>query len=78
VFLQLDLIGLFLANTAYLHLEYMIHRKYSFQKITQFSQGNRALDVSASNLHGFLWKDTCVSSTQLNSPVWNKMIIFPP
>jgi hypothetical protein len=39
-------------------LKTMICRKYSFQKLTQFSQ-----DAADSNRDGFLWRDTCVSST---------------
>jgi hypothetical protein len=31
----------------------MIHRKYYFQKQTQFSQGNNVLDAIASNIEGF-------------------------
>jgi hypothetical protein len=28
------------------------------------------LDVEASNIDGFQWTDTCVSSPQLNRPIW--------
>jgi hypothetical protein len=38
----------------------MICRKYSCQKLSQFSQGNNVLDAPASNLDGFLCRDTCV------------------
>jgi hypothetical protein len=31
----------------------MISRKYSFQKLTQFSQKNNALDAAASNIDVF-------------------------
>jgi hypothetical protein len=41
-------------------------RKYSFQKLTQFSQGNNVLENPASNTDGFLSRHTCISSTQLN------------
>jgi hypothetical protein len=41
----------------------MIFRKYSFEKVTQFSLGNNALDVPASNTDDFLSRDTCVPST---------------
>jgi hypothetical protein len=27
---------------------------------------------AVSNIDGFLWKDTCVSSTQLNKQIWSK------
>jgi hypothetical protein len=49
----------------------MVCKKYSIQKVTQFSHGNNVLDAYASNTDGFLFRDTCVSSTQLNKPVWN-------
>jgi hypothetical protein len=49
-------------------------RKYSFQKLTQFSEGNNVLDAPASNTNGFLLRDASVSSTQLHRPIWNKDI----
>jgi hypothetical protein len=33
------------------------------------------LDAPASNLDGFVSRDTCVASTQLNRPIWNNMCI---
>jgi hypothetical protein len=53
-------------------------REYSFQKLTQFSQGNNVLDAPAFIKDGFLCRDTCVSSTQMNRPIWNKESISPP
>jgi hypothetical protein len=50
----------------------------SFEKLTQFSKGNNVLNASASNLDGFLWRDTCVSSIQQNSSISNNMSLFPP
>jgi hypothetical protein len=52
-------------------------RKYSFQKESQFSQGTNVLDAAASDIHGCLCNDTCVSSTLLNSPIWNKQSLSP-
>jgi hypothetical protein len=49
-------------------LKTVICRKYSFQKFTQFLLGNNVLDPNASNTDDFLWRDTCVSSSQLNRP----------
>jgi hypothetical protein len=40
----------------------MICRKYSFQKLTQFSQANNVVDVVASHMDDFLSRDTYVSS----------------
>jgi hypothetical protein len=42
--------------------------KYSFHNLTQFSHRNNVIHVAASNIDDFLWRDTCVSSTQLYSP----------
>jgi hypothetical protein len=53
-------------------------QKVSFQNQSQFSQGNNVLDASASTIDGFLWRDTCVSSTLLKSPIWNKESLSPP
>jgi hypothetical protein len=39
--------------------------KYSFHNLTQFSHRNNVIHVAASNIDDFLWRDTCVSSTQL-------------
>jgi hypothetical protein len=47
-------------------------------KIPQFSQGKNVLNAAASNIDGYLWSDTCVSSTQLNRPIWNKQSLTPP
>jgi hypothetical protein len=35
------------------------------------------LDGPVSNIDGFLWRDTCVSSTQLNRPIWKKESLSP-
>jgi hypothetical protein len=51
---------------------------FSFQKLTQFSQRNNALEAPASNIDGFLCIDTCVSSIQLNRHIWGKQSILPP
>jgi hypothetical protein len=53
-------------------------KMYSFQKLTQFSQGNNVLDAPASKTDCFLSRDTCVSSTHLNRSVWNKMSLSQP
>jgi hypothetical protein len=58
-------------------LKTLMGRQYFFLKVTQFSQGNNDLDTPASNLDGFLWRDICVSLTQLNRPICNKMGVSP-
>jgi hypothetical protein len=52
-------------------------RKYSFQKQTQFLQGNKVLDASASNTDGFLSRNRCLLLTQLNRSIWRKMSLSP-
>jgi hypothetical protein len=59
-------------------LKNMICRKYSFQKQIQLSQGNNVLDAAGSNTDDFLSIDTCVLSSQLNRPIWNKMSLSQP
>jgi hypothetical protein len=49
--------------------------KHFFQKLSQFSQGNDALDAAASNIDAFLWRDPCVTTTQPNSPLWNRVYV---
>jgi hypothetical protein len=53
-------------------------RNVAFQKLTHISQGNNVLGAPASKTDGFLSRDTCVSSTQLNMPTWNEDSLFPP
>jgi hypothetical protein len=36
------------------------------------------LEHPASKIHGFLLSDICVSSNQLNRPIWNKGSLCPP
>jgi hypothetical protein len=35
----------------------VIYREYSFEKLSEFSQGYNALDANASNMHGILSRD---------------------
>jgi hypothetical protein len=59
-------------------LKTLICRMYSFQKLTQFSQGDNVLDAPTSNIDGFLSRDTLLSSSQLNGDIWNKQSLSPP
>jgi hypothetical protein len=54
-FLQLTWIGHFGINWSFSTLETVICRKYSFQKLLQFSQGNNVLDAHDSSKDGFLF-----------------------
>jgi hypothetical protein len=45
------------------NLKVLGFRKYSYPKLTQFSQANNVLDAPASNTDGFLSRNTCLSST---------------
>jgi hypothetical protein len=62
----------------YSTLKTLICRKYAFQKLTQLSQGKNVLDDPASKADGFLYRETYISSTQLNRPIWNKMSLSSP
>jgi hypothetical protein len=33
------------------------------------------LDATASNIDVLLWRDTCVSTTQPNNPLWNRVYV---
>jgi hypothetical protein len=59
-------------------LKTLMGRQYFFLKVTQFSQGNNDLDTPTSNLDSFPWGDICVSSTQLNRPIWKKIGVSLP
>jgi ABC-type uncharacterized transport system involved in gliding motility auxiliary subunit len=50
-------------------LKHLSFRKYSFQNLNRVSQGNNVLDDADSNIDDFVWRDTCVSSTLLSSPI---------
>jgi hypothetical protein len=52
-------------------------RRWSFQKLTQLSQGNNVLDSPASNTEGFL-QETHVILKQVNRTIWNKMGLSAP
>jgi hypothetical protein len=43
----------------------------TLQKLNQFSQRNNVLDAASPNVVGFPWRDTCVCSYQLNTPIWS-------
>jgi hypothetical protein len=78
VLFHLIWIGLLRAQWSYLHHEIPLLKEVFLEKLSQFPQGNNALDLPASNTDGCLWTDTCVSLTQLNRPIWYKMSLCPP
>jgi hypothetical protein len=49
-------------NYFFLYLKYSDLQVLFLKKLSKFSQGINALDVAASNIDGFLWRGTCVSS----------------
>jgi hypothetical protein len=59
-------------------LKHLSCRKYSLQKLTQFSPGNNVLDAADSNIDGFLWLYAWVSSTQLNIHILSKKSLSSP
>jgi hypothetical protein len=60
------------------NLKNLSGRKYYFQNLSQFSQENNVQDAAVSNTGGFLWRDSCASSTLLNKPIWRKETQSPP
>jgi hypothetical protein len=46
-------------------------------KLSQYSQQNNALCTTSSNTGGYLLIDICISSIQLNRPIWIKTIFSP-
>jgi hypothetical protein len=77
VFIQLSWLSLFGQKKLNSTLKILISRKYSFQKLTQFSQEKNVLNSGASNVHCFLWRDTWVSQTYLKGPLWSKQKLSP-
>jgi hypothetical protein len=65
-------------NVNFSRLKCVTFRKYSFQNTLQLSKGINVLNAVVSIVHGYLWRDTCVSLTQLNRPIWRKQSISPP
>jgi hypothetical protein len=56
-------------KSAFLHLENYDLQEVFLSKTNSILTGNKALEAPASNTHGFLLRDTCVSSTQLKKPI---------
>jgi hypothetical protein len=53
-------------------------RQNSFQKLTQFSHGNKVVDAPPSNVEGILSRDKCVSSILLYRPILKIVSVSPP
>jgi hypothetical protein len=68
VLFHISWIGIFVTKRNYIHFEKPKLQEVFLSKLAQFSQGNHVLDGPVSNADGFLWRDTCVSSTHLNKP----------
>jgi hypothetical protein len=58
-------------------LKHLSFRKTSFQKLNILTWKHMQ-EGAVSNIDGFLWRDTCVSSTQQNRPIWRKGSLSPP
>jgi hypothetical protein len=78
MFIPLSSRGLLGTNRAQLHLKNLHSRNSSFQKLTEFSKGNNVLYAHAYNAEGFPWRETHVSSIQLNRPISKKESLSPP
>jgi hypothetical protein len=71
VFLQLSWVGLFGANKAYLHFEIAKWQEILLSKTNSILKGKQCSRSPDSNTNGFLLRDKCVHSTQLNRPKWH-------
>jgi hypothetical protein len=78
VFLQPSRTGFFGANRTYHHTENYVLQEVFLSKTNSIFQGNNVLDVPASNKDEYLWRYSCIFSTQLHRPIWNKMSLFTP
>jgi hypothetical protein len=76
VFLQLCLIDLFGTKKAYLHLIKHKLQELLLSKTNSTLTGKQCARCCSSNTDCFLWRDTCVSATQLNGPFWNKVLLL--
>jgi hypothetical protein len=64
-------------NEPFSTLKVMICRKYSFQKLPQFSQENNVLDAPPLNTDGVHSGDTCISSTWVKRPTCSNISHSP-
>jgi hypothetical protein len=65
-------------NEPFSTLKILTCRKYSFQKLSKFSEVNNVIDSAASYTHGFLLRDMPDSSTQVYRTTWNKERLSVP
>jgi hypothetical protein len=59
---------------AHLHLQTPMLQEVFFQNLNQFTQGDNVLDAAVSKTDGYLWRDICVSSGLLKTPIWSKRL----
>jgi hypothetical protein len=69
--------GLFGANRPISTLKTVNCGKYFIHTLSQFSQGNNALDAPDSNIEDFPCRDKCFSSNQWNKSTCSKQILSP-
>jgi hypothetical protein len=60
------------------HLENFGLYEVLLSKTFWVSRDNNVLHAVATFIAGFLWRDTCGSSTLVNSPLWSILRLFPP
>jgi hypothetical protein len=77
VFLQLSRTTLYVTKGPMSTLKIVL-QEVVFSKTNWPFKGNNVLHTLASNTKGFLSRDTCVSSTQLIRPIWNKDSLSSP
>jgi hypothetical protein len=63
---------------AYSHLEKHKLLKVFLSQTYSVITGKKVVDAPASNTDVLLLEATCVSSTQMHRPIWNKHSLSPP
>jgi hypothetical protein len=66
------------ANSACFHHETPMLQEAFISKTNSILTGKNVLDAPDSNIDVFLWRAICVSSTQLNRPIWYKQSLEKP
>jgi hypothetical protein len=71
-FLQPSWIGLFGTKWGYIQIENSDFQQVLLSKTNSFLTGKQCVICWSSNIDSYLWRDACVSSTLVKSPIWNK------
>jgi hypothetical protein len=77
---SLSLLGFFFfkQNELFSTLKILICKKYSYKKLTQFSQGNNMPNAAAPNIIVFFGEIQVFLQLKVNRHVWRKQSLSPP